>query len=110
MLGVHGAAVFGMALCVLLGRWQWGRAAVTHSAQNGFYAFEWWSFAIILFVVWIRTMQDEVRPAPHPDAPSSRDQLSPADAADAAALDAADDAEMTAYNGYLAWLAAHPRD
>ena len=110
MLGVHGAAVVGMALCVLLGRWQWARAAVTHSAQNGFYAFEWWSFAVILFVVWIRTMQDEVRPAPHPDAPQRNGQTSPAEAADAAAMDAADDEEMTAYNGYLAWLATHPRD
>ena len=78
MLGVHAAAVSGMALCAVLGRWQWARAAVTHSAQNGFYAFEWWSFAVIMFVVWIRTMQDEVRPAPHPDAPPRAGQPSAA--------------------------------
>ena len=109
MLGVHAGAVLGMLACGLLGRWQWDRAAVTHAAQNGFYAFEWWSFSVILLVVWIRTMQDELRPAPHPDAPTIATQASPASAA-AAALDAEEDDEMTAYNGYLAWLAAHPRD
>ena len=109
MLGVHAAAVLGMGVCGLLGRWQWDRAAVTHAAQNGFYAFEWWSFAVILLVVWIRTMQDELRPTPHPDAPGVGTHASPASAA-AAALDAEEDEEMTAYNGYLTWLAAHPRD
>ncbi|MCU1677075.1 MAG: hypothetical protein JWM93_1833 [Frankiales bacterium] len=109
MLGVHAAAIAGMALCVVLGRWQWSRAAVTHSAQNGFYAFEWWSFAVILFVVWIRTMQDEVKPSRHPDAPTAGASV-PSTSAEAAALDAQADHEMSAYNAYLQGLAANPRD
>ena len=109
LVGMHATAVLGMVACVLLGRWQWGRAAVTHSAQNGFYAFEWWSFAVILAVVWVRTVQDELRPAEHPDAPTAEGQSSSTSAA-AAAVDAETDDEMAAYNGYLAWLAANPRD
>jgi hypothetical protein len=110
LLGIHAGAVLGMAVCVLLGLWQWGRAAVTHSAQNGFYAFEWWSFAIILLVVWVRTVQDELRPAPHPDAPLGPGAVADPASVAAAAADAEGDEEMTAYNEYLAWLAAHPRD
>jgi DNA-binding transcriptional regulator of glucitol operon len=109
MLGIHSAAIVGIAACGLLGRWQWDRAAVTHSAQNGFYALEWWSFAIILAVVWVRTVQDELRPAAHPDAPTAEGQATSTSAA-AAAVDAEADEEMAAYNGYLAWLAANPRD
>ncbi len=108
MLGIHVAAVAGMALCGVLGRWQWGRAAVTHSAQNGFYAFEWWSFAIILAVVWVRTVQDELRPQ-DPEARTTPGPSTSTSAA-AAAVDAEADDEMMAYNGYLAWLADNPRD
>ena len=109
MLGVHAMAVSGMALCVVLGRWQWDRAAVTHSAQNGFYAFEWWSFVLILAVVWVRTVQDELTPAEHPEAPTAAGQSLSTSAASAAA-DAEGDEEMAAYNRYLAALAANPRD
>jgi hypothetical protein len=110
LLGIHAGAVVGMAACVLLGLWQWGRAAVTHSAQNGFYAFEWWSFAVILLVVWVRTVQDELRPAPHPDAPVGPRVVADPAAVAAAIADAEGDEEMAAYNKYLAYLAAHPRD
>lgn len=106
MLVVHLIAVVGVAVCVALGLWQWSRASQRQSVQSGFYAAEWLSFAVILIVVWVRTMIDELRPKPHPSAAAA--PAAPTSAA-AAAVDAQADAEMSAYNAYLAELAANPR-
>ena len=111
MWGIHAGALIAIVACLFLGRWQWARTQETHSAQNAFYAFEWWSFALIALVVWIKTVQDELKPAPHPDAPVAGAPPTTDPASVAAALaDAEDDEEMAAYNAYLAHLAANPRD
>ena len=117
-----------------LGRWQWGRAmSSTGSLQNLLYALEWWVFAGLVVLGWAHLVRDEVRAAAGlpvrppegtqaPSLPSfatgqhGRQQgrpaagrgRRPASAADAEA-DVAADAELAAYNEYLAWLHEHPR-
>jgi hypothetical protein len=52
-------AVYGM---LRLGLWQWHRAhSSTGGIQNYAYAFQWPLFAVFGIVLWVKTMQDEVR-------------------------------------------------
>ena len=60
-------AVYGM---LRLGLWQWHRAnSSSGGIQNYAYAFQWPLFALFGIVLWVKTMQDEVRGRPdgHPD-------------------------------------------
>lgn len=55
--------VFATVYAMLrLGLWQWHRAH-SHSGgiQNYAYAFQWPLFAVFGIVLWVKTMQDEVR-------------------------------------------------
>lgn len=106
MLVVHALALVAVGFCAVMGFWQWDRAQDSRSAQNLFYAIEWWAFAAIMAFVWWRTVQDELTPSPHPDAPLGEDGRVAAPVTTAAE----DDPELQAYNDYLAWLAANPRD
>ena len=52
-------AVYGM---LRLGLWQWHRAnSRTGGIQNYAYAFQWPLFAVFGIVLWVKTLQDEVR-------------------------------------------------
>ena len=45
-----------------LGLWQWHRAeSRTGGIQNYAYAFQWPLFAVFAIVLWVKTLQDEVR-------------------------------------------------
>src|SRR4051794_38906210 len=45
-----------------LGLWQWHRAnSTTGGIQNYAYAFQWPLFAVFGIVLWVKTMQDELR-------------------------------------------------
>src|SRR5437764_1505608 len=45
-----------------LGLWQWHRAnSSSGGIQNYAYAFQWPLFAVFGIVLWVKTMQDEVR-------------------------------------------------
>jgi hypothetical protein len=51
--------VYGM---LRLGLWQWHRAnSRTGGIQNYAYAFQWPLFAVFGIVLWVKTLQDEVR-------------------------------------------------
>jgi DNA-binding transcriptional regulator of glucitol operon len=53
------AAVYAM---LRLGLWQWHRAnSSTGGIQNYAYAFQWPLFAVFGIVLWVKTLQDEVR-------------------------------------------------
>jgi len=53
------ATVYGM---LRLGLWQWHRANSTSGGiQNYAYAFQWPLFAVFGIVLWVKTMQDELR-------------------------------------------------
>ena len=52
-------AVYGM---LRLGLWQWHRAnSTTGGIQNYAYAFQWPLFAVFAIVLWVKTLQEEVR-------------------------------------------------
>ena len=62
------ATVYAM---LRLGLWQWHRANSKSGAiQNYAYAFQWPLFAIFGIVLWVKTLQDEVR---RPDGADRRD-------------------------------------
>lgn len=116
---VHLGVVFVVAVFLGLARWQLLRADQGNARSVG-YALEWPSFALIVIVMWVRSMRDEVRkargrpPTPAPPRPGrtpSRLRDTPPIAGQrAAAIIAAaerDDAELAAYNTFLRRLHAH---
>jgi DNA-binding transcriptional regulator of glucitol operon len=107
----HVLALAAAAICLRLGWWQWQRAhSGTGSLQNLGYAVQWPAFACFALVFWVRVVRDELRPPrsvptgapPQPD-PSPAPAPPPALSADDP-----EDAELIAYNRYLAWL--HEQD
>lgn len=106
------ASVAGM---MWLGDWQLHRALAGNSLSWA-YTFEWPFFAILAVVFWAKTLRDEAHPpaAPQPaqvalPAGARRDPGDPPGntAGDLAARDpgtAEEDAELAAYNAYLARL------
>lgn len=109
-----------------LGRWQWNRAmSVTGSLQNLLYAIEWWVFAAVVVFGLGRLLHDDLRAAdrgptraeadaheaavtatlPAYARPSNRRRVQPLRPEEEVALDA----ELAAYNAYLARLNANPR-
>ncbi len=102
----HLLALAAAATCVRLGWWQWQRAhSSAGSLQNLGYAVQWPAFALFVLLFWWRVVRDELRPpaadrpAPRPAAPPPPPQL---------VADDPEDAELIAYNRYLARL--HEQD
>lgn len=106
-----------------LGWWQFRRASGGNSLSWG-YTFEWPLFAGFVVLLWVREIQHTRRPPdPAPEEPAAQPERRPGApvtvgrpvriAARSAAPDTdndpvGDDPALTAYNDYLAWLAAHP--
>jgi DNA-binding transcriptional regulator of glucitol operon len=113
----HVLAVVLVAAFLGLGWWQFTRAAGGNSLSWG-YTFEWPVFAGFVVFLWFREIQHEVRrdrPAPEPESaagkvaePGAGVTLGRPVRVPVAAAPAEDDPELTAYNDYLSWLAAHP--
>jgi DNA-binding transcriptional regulator of glucitol operon len=120
----HLLALAAVAACLRLGWWQWQRAHVTGSLQNLGYAVQWPAFACFVLVFWLRVVRDQLRPPParpqrrpatHPPAdPRTSDPPAGQQSADPPAPNHPpvphdpEDAELIAYNRYLAWL--HEQD
>ena len=109
-----------VASFVFLGRWQWHRAmAPSGSLINLLYAIEWWVFAALVVLGWAHLIRDELRGtrpteklamAPESDLPAFAQRRSGEPVAEQRSPeDEAADAELAAYNAYLAWLNANPR-
>ena len=106
------AAVIGM---LWLGDWQLHRA-LSGNGLSWAYTFEWPIFAVFAVVFWAKTIRDEFHPpateAGEPDIALPAGAYPPAAAAGAARAAAApggaaateEDAELAAYNAYLARL------
>lgn len=133
----HGLALVFVTACLLLGRWQIGRAAEGNLLSYG-YAIQWPAFAAFAVWVWIAEMRkalrnaeaadgqsDSAAPGPDAAAPDAPAPTAPAPTPSAqtvrsqpawarrrprneAAYDDSDDPALAAYNHYLAWLNAHP--
>jgi DNA-binding transcriptional regulator of glucitol operon len=101
-----------------LGLWQWHRAtSPTGGIQNYAYAFQWPLFAVFTAILWVRTLREEAqRSAGQPVARDTRRPM-PDEPADIAERDGVrigittelppvdeDDAEVAAYNAFLARL------
>ncbi|MFF3855223.1 hypothetical protein [Micromonospora sp. NPDC002575] len=107
-----------------LGWWQITRAAEGNALSWG-YAVEWPIFAAFVLFVWWRELRHTLRSVPgdEPAGPATADRVAAAtpsatpagvrrpvrvSRAPAAPDDGADDADLAAYNRYLAWLNANP--
>ncbi len=109
----HLLALAAAVVCIRLGLWQWHRAHETHSMQNYGYAVQWPIIGLFLVALWVRVLRDEVHPRVGGPTRRGAPALPASRAAPPAApppLDAADpeDAELIAYNRYLAAL--HEQD
>ncbi len=110
---VHLGTVVLVTGFLLLGWWQINRARAGNSLSFG-YAAEWPAFAAFVIYVWLK----EVRSVLRSDRKSDRKEASPPAIREVirasrtqrseAAYDDTDDADLTAYNHYLAWLSANP--
>jgi DNA-binding transcriptional regulator of glucitol operon len=111
----HVLAVVLVAAFLALGWWQFSRASGGNTLSWG-YTFEWPVFAGFVVFLWFREVQHALR------GPGPAEQAPPPPAAPGehgvtvgrpvrvpvAAARVEDDPELTAYNDYLSWLAAHP--
>jgi DNA-binding transcriptional regulator of glucitol operon len=110
-LGWHAFTVLAVAGMLALGYWQLRRAEQGNSLSWA-YTFEWPVFAVFGVVFWAKTIRDEFAP---PDAGEAPDKAAFAVGADgtrlpggpgpaAAEEDEPEDADLAAYNAYLARL------
>ncbi|MGW4945446.1 hypothetical protein ACWEOZ_28090 [Actinoplanes sp. NPDC004185] len=125
----HILALVLVAGFLALGWWQFSRATGGNALSWG-YTFEWPVFALFVVFIWFREVQQERRaarateqdgpaeaepqeeqpeqqPVPHQDVPVTVRRPVRVPVAQVAPADD-DDPELTAYNDYLGWLAAHP--
>lgn len=120
-LGWHALLVAGIAVLVLLGRWQWDRAqSQVGTLQNLGYAFEWWLFACLAVYGWWREMRADARAAQGSATGEGAEGVqrdvsstaglgrapAPGGAASTAIDDSEVDEEVAAYNAYLTQLNA----
>lgn len=112
----HVLAIVLVAGFLGLGWWQFSRATGGNSLSWG-YTFEWPVFAAFVVFLWFREVQLARRPAPGPaDEPADEPERLPGAPVTVgrpvrvpiSGAPAEDDPELSAYNDYLAWLAAHP--
>ena len=102
-LVLHVLVVVALYAMVRLGAWQWGRGVDLGALRNYSYGLEWWAFALLTVVGWVKFCLDETaeRPEGEPAAPA------PVPAAAVTAVpDDEDDPELAAWNAHLRALAA----
>lgn len=117
---VHAAAVALVVGFLLLCWWQVTRAAGGNLLSFG-YAIEWPAFAAFVVYVWVKEARQAVRryntgtrpadvpePEPEPPVPAVSQRVRRSRARNEAAYDDSGDADLAAYNRYLAWLNANP--
>src|SRR3954469_1768992 len=116
---LHVMVLLALLVMLRLGLWQWHRASSPSGGiQNYAYAFQWPLFAVFAIVLWVKTMQDEVRrPAGAPRGTTATRSMTPdADvirqpgvrvgiSTPAVEIDE-DDVEVAAWNARLAALNA----
>ena len=101
-LVLHVLVAAGLGVMVRLGAWQWGRGIDTGALRNYAYGLEWWAFAVLCLVGWVKICRDETSPA-KAVAPDPAPVRAAAPLGDPAPVD--DDPELAAWNAHLAELA-----
>lgn len=113
-LALHVLAAVTLVVMVRLGFWQWDRGAATDSLRNYSYGLEWWAFAGLSLVGYVKICWDETSGDAAADYADRADRAGPArpePAVPAAPLaplpvvDPDDDPELAAWNARLAELA-----
>lgn len=106
-LALHALVLVALYVMVRLGSWQWGRGAELDSLRNYSYGLEWWAFALLTVVGWVKFCLDEtaepVQEQPAAPVPAAAVPVVPA-------VDAEDDPELAAWNAHLAELARRDAD
>ncbi len=107
----HALLVLAVAVCLGLGWWQLRRARGGNGLSYG-YAVEWPVFAAFAIGVWVREIRLELR-AGRPTVPAPAQPVDPLLTRVPAPQRPArpeppDEGDLSAYNEYLAWLAADP--
>jgi DNA-binding transcriptional regulator of glucitol operon len=104
-LGWHAFAVVAVAGMLALGYWQLRRAEAGNSLSWA-YTFEWPIFAVFGVVFWAKTIRDELSPPETEEAPDKAEFAVRTAAGERQAVDSDDpeDADLAAYNAYLARL------
>lgn len=117
----HALATSLIVFFVYMGRWQWTKGESSHGTlQNLFYGIEWWIFTAFVLYLWGKMIIEEVRPAAATSALAGDDAAAELAVAPTntvlASLAASppddedpEDAELAAYNRYLADLRARDR-
>lgn len=102
-LALHVLVVLALYVMVELGGWQWGRGEATGAMRNYAYGLEWWAFAVLTVVGWVKFCYDETTPE------SAQAQQVPAPAVAplpvAQPVPADEDPELAAWNARFAELA-----
>ncbi|WP_076819777.1 hypothetical protein [Pseudofrankia asymbiotica] len=117
----HALAWSLVVFFVYMGRWQWTKGESSHGTlQNLFYGIEWWIFTAFVLYLWVKMIIEEVRPATPEladgDSEAGTEVAERPTSAVLASLAASpaddedpDDAELAAYNSYLAALRERDR-
>lgn len=98
---MHVLLVVALYVMVRLGAWQWGRGIATDSLRNYSYGLEWWAFAVLTLVGWVKFCLDETSPAAEEDEPVAE----PVRTTVVAPVSAEEDPELAAWNARFAELA-----
>ncbi len=90
-LGLHLLVVVALCVMVRLGAWQWSVGEATGALRNYSYGLEWWAFAALSLVGWIKFCLDETAsaagsPSTGPATPAGRSEVGVAEAARPAPL------------------------
>ena len=101
-LVLHALVLVALVVMVRLGAWQWARGAEIDSVRNYAYGLEWWVFAVLTVIGWVKFCYDET--SEHPDADAA-EAIVAAPAPAPVVVDAEDDPELAAWNAHLAELA-----
>lgn len=61
---LHLLVVLACVAMVLAGRWQWGRGVELGALRNYSYGIEWYAFALLVLIGWVKFCHDETVPDP----------------------------------------------
>ncbi len=103
-LALHVVAVVALAVQIGFGLWQWGRGEATGGLRNYLYGLEWWAFAVLTLLGYVKFCLDETAADRAPRSGVPPPPLPPAAPADAPVHDD-EDPELAAWNARLAELA-----
>ncbi|WP_020525943.1 hypothetical protein [Catelliglobosispora koreensis] len=97
----HAFVWLAVAVCLVLGWWQAGRAAEGNTLSWG-YMFQWPLFAIFLIILWVKEIRNTLRRDDNPLPVEKPQKRGPIITRQEAVPGDDDDPQLAAYNRYLA--------